>query len=48
MDAACFTRAVAGCGDCCLLEQTTTDFHIKEDAQVEVTARLEVAQGPTG
>ena len=24
-----FTRAVAGCGDCCLLEQTTTDFSIR-------------------
>ena len=24
-----FARAVAGCDDCCLLEQTTTDFYIR-------------------
>jgi hypothetical protein len=37
------SRAVAGCDDCCLLEQTNNGFLYREDAQVERERGVDVA-----
>lgn len=37
-DGRALTRAVAGCSDCSLLEETTFGFYIKDEAQMNVVA----------